>query len=657
MKGCDILEPYLENIFQKFYKEVLSDQYLKTLFKSEEQINELIEKQVKNLKETFYETDEEIKVKYYNLGNLHYDLKIPFVNLLSGVDFIKNEIYKILAEQDVLDLCFFQINTLFEKIKNNLAKSYLDRALEEISTGFNPEYQKFKFFNYHLQWLERLRDVAASLDRSRIPELDSRYCNLGRWFQTKEFELVCGEKKRCSIILELHELIHNTGKSLVFYIFHRKFVEAYLLFKTLNGLSLKIMNELYEIYLNYLNNREERFLSFLSKKLKEIETGYLSIINIRKLRAINEIYGKTTGDYILHVIEKVIKKKLMKNEDLLIKSISGEFLIFTEKNGNNLIKRLKDIKKHVEEYKDFPVNVKVSIGILEFPENLNLSPEDLMKTISILKDKSKQEENFYFANKQEVKEQILPQIKKQFEDFTLITRAISTGEVEVFFQTVVELKSMDIYGLEALVRIKKGNDYIPAGMFIEMAHKLGIIVDLDKVVLRKILEISDIISQKTDVLFINVSLESLKSESFIKLLTESIEFLKTKGIKVILELTEQSFLKNIDVIRFLHEEFGISFAVDDFGTGYSSLKTVIDLSESKLIEILKIDGSLIKEINTSWRNKKIVSLIVAMSKNLDIKTVAEYIENEELLNTIKNMGIEYGQGFGIGKPKPIYEIA
>ena len=651
-----ILEPHIEDVFQKFYDEILSDQYLRTFFKSEEQIKELIKKQVKNLQETFKETDKEIELRYYHLGNLHYDLKIPFVNLLSGVDFIKNEIYKVLAEKEVLDVYFFEINTLFEKIKNSLAKAYLDRSLEEITVGFNPEYKNFKFFSYHVQWLERLKDVATSLDKSRIPELDSRYCNLGRWFHTREFELICGDRKKCFIISELHELIHNTGKSLVFYIFHRKYVEAYLLFKTLNGLSLKIMNELYEVYLNFLNNREEKFLYYLSKRLQEIKAGYLSIINVRKLKAINEIYGKTTGDYILDIVERLIKDKLVKNEDLLIRGISGEFYIFCENNKGKIMEKLKDIKKYIESYKNFPVNVKISIGILEFPENISLSPEDLRKVINTVREKAKHEENFYFADSYEIKEKILPQIKTQFEDFTFVSTAISKEEVDIFFQPVVDLKTGNKYGLEALARIKKDGKYIPAGVFIDPVHRLGIIIDLDKVIIKRILKLSDIISQKTDVLFVNVSPESLKSESFVNLLTDSMKLLKEKGIKVILELTEQSFLKNIEVIRFLHEEFGISFAVDDFGTGYSSLKTVIDLSESKLIEILKIDGSLIKGITSSAKNKKIVSLIVAMSKNLDIKTVAEYIENEKLLQIVKDMGIEYGQGFGIGKPVPISEI-
>lgn len=647
-----IIESQLESIFRKFYEDVLSDEFLRTFFESEQQIKNLIEKQIQNFKETLQEDEKQIEIRYYNLGVIHYDLKIPFINLMSGVDFIKNEIYRYLYEKKLLDEYFFDISSLFEKIKNSLAKGYLDKALDDIVVGFNPEYTRYKFFEYHLQWLEKLKDVARSFDKNRIPELNSKYCNLGRWLNSREFELVCGDSKKCYVINELHEIIHNTGKSLVYYIFHNKFVEAYLLFKTLNGLSLKIMNELYEIYLNYLNNKEERFLYYLSRELEKIKNGFLVVVNIRKLKAINEIYGKKAGDYILETVEKIIKDKFLK-DDILIKGISGEFFIFSEDSKKDLKKRLKELKKSIESYKSFPINIKIVIGTAQIPEGLSLSPEEIRKVLGIVREKAKSENGLYFADAKEVEEKIIPRINVQFKDLEFLNRAISGGKVELFFQPVVNLKLGDTYGFEALARIKKGNNYIPAGAFIDIVHKLGLGVDLDKIVLKKITEYADKIGKMTDVVFINVNPESLKSESFINTLIKGMKALKRKNVKLIVELTEQSFLKSIDVIKFLHDEFGVSFAVDDFGTGYSSLKTVIDLSDSGLIEILKIDGTLIKGMEHSEKNRKIVRMISSMSKNLKMKTVAEFIENRELISSIREMGITLGQGYALGKPQPI----
>ncbi len=649
----EIIEPHIEDIFQKFYKEILSDQFLKTFFDSDDQIRNLIKKQIKNFKETLKEDEKQLEVRYYSLGILHYDLKIPFVNLISGVDFIKNEIYRLLLERKLLDEYFFNVSLMFEKIKNSLAKAYLDRSLEEITVGFKPEYQEYKFFDYHLQWLERLKDIAKSFDKSRIPELDSKHCSLGKWFRSREFSLICGDNKKCFIIQELHELIHNTGKSLVYYIFHKKFVEAYLLFKTLNGLSLKIMNELYEIYFSYLNNKEEKFLYFLSKEIERVKSGYLSVINIRKLKAINEIYGKKTGDYILDSVERLIKDKFIRKDELLIKGISGEFFIFSDNKEKNLKKRLFDLKKSLESNRKLPVSVKVVIGTVQIPERISLTPEEIRKIVGIAREKAKSETGFYFADAREVEKKIVPRINVQLRDSAFVSKAIADEEIDLFFQPVVNLKLGDTYGFEALARIKKEDGYINAGAFIDLLHRLGIIVDLDKLVVKKVILYADKISKVTNTIFINISPESLKSEDFINLLTEGMKTLKRKNIKLIVELTERSFLKNIEIVKFLHEEFGISFAVDDFGTGYSSLKTVIDLSETGLIEILKIDGSLIRDLKYSARNRKIVRLISSMSRNLKIKTVAEFIENKELIKTVREMGIQLGQGYALGKPRQI----
>ncbi|MDQ7055364.1 MAG: CZB domain-containing protein [Persephonella sp.] len=230
MLSYEILEPYMEDIFNRFYEEVLSDEFLKTFFDSDEQIKSLVKRQIQNFKDTLKESDREIELRYYNLGQLHYRKKIPFVNLISGVDFIKNEIYRILIEKNLIDVYFFEVHELFEKIKNVLAYTYLELSFSEIYVGINPEYKDYPFFNYHYNWLLKLKRVIKSRDKNRIPELDSKKCQLGKWLRNREFELMCGDNKKCMIINDIHELIHNTAKSLVFYVFQEKYVEAYLLF-------------------------------------------------------------------------------------------------------------------------------------------------------------------------------------------------------------------------------------------------------------------------------------------------------------------------------------------------------------------------------------------------------------------------------------------
>ncbi|MBK3333340.1 EAL domain-containing protein [Persephonella atlantica] len=657
MLSYEILEPYMEDIFNRFYEEVLSDEFLKTFFDSDEQIKSLVKKQIQNFKETLKESDREIELRYYNLGQLHYRKKIPFVNLVSGVDFIKNEIYRILIEKNLIDVYFFDVHELFEKIKNVLARTYLELSFSEIYVGINPEYKEYPFFNHHYNWLLKLKRVIKSRDKNKIPELDSKNCQLGKWLRSKEFELMCGDNKKCMIINDIHELIHNTAKSLVFYVFQERYVEAYLLFKTLSGLSLKILNELYEIYLSYVNNREERFLYFLSSELKRIKSGSITIINVKRLKAINEIYGKETGDFILEKIEQLIKKNFLKKNELIVRGISGEFFIFSDtKYTKKFEERLQKIKDFVENYKGFPVKVKIYIASVFLPENSSLIPEEIRKIISVVKQKAKERRDFYIAKTEEVEREIIPSVSMKFKDISFISNAISEEKIEIYFQPIVNLKIGDVYGYEALARLEKNGDVIPAGAFIELINRLDLGVDLDRVVLKRVSEHADILKKVAKNLFVNVNAKSLKSESYIESLSEVKDHLKRNRINLIMELTEHALLENVEVVRFLSEEFGIRFAVDDFGTGYSSLKTVIDLADSGLIEVLKIDGELVRGITTSEKNRKIVKMIASMSKNLNTKTVAEFVENPEITALIREMGINYGQGYALGKPQPIDQL-
>ena len=94
-------------------------------------------------------------------------------------------------------------------------------------------------------------------------------------------------------------------------------------------------------------------------------------------------------------------------------------------------------------------------------------------------------------------------------------------------------------------------------------------------------------------------------------------------------------------------EYGCKIAIDDFGSGYSSMENILKLKP----EIIKIDGSLIKDIDTSVESKMIVKSIISMSKELKVKTVAEYVHSEEVFKTVKNLGVDFLQGFYLGKPQ------
>ncbi|MDQ7056866.1 MAG: EAL domain-containing protein [Persephonella sp.] len=121
----------------------------------------------------------------------------------------------------------------------------------------------------------------------------------------------------------------------------------------------------------------------------------------------------------------------------------------------------------------------------------------------------------------------------------------------------------------------------------------------------------------------------------------------------VFEITEQFAIDNIDKLENFVAEKNIKMALDDFGSEYSSIKAVVELTTGKVIKYLKIDGSLIKDMEKSEENFYIVESMVKIAKTLNLKTGAEFIENKNVLETVKSLGIDYTQGFYLGKPKPL----
>jgi len=131
-------------------------------------------------------------------------------------------------------------------------------------------------------------------------------------------------------------------------------------------------------------------------------------------------------------------------------------------------------------------------------------------------------------------------------------------------------------------------------------------------------------------------------------MAKEIIFIKDRSV---FDINEQEFLRNISNITDIKRSYNISFSIDDFGTGNTSFRTLIRISEEKIISYLKIDGSLMKELGNSEEKKNIVRSIVAACKQLGIKTVAENIENEKIYEAVLDIGIDCGQGNYLSQPE------
>ena len=236
-----------------------------------------------------------------------------------------------------------------------------------------------------------------------------------------------------------------------------------------------------------------------------------------------------------------------------------------------------------------------------------------------------------------------------------ITDALRREAVEIHFQPVVELTTRNLYNVEVLARIRTDEGLMAATEFIDSVYQLGEIVELDSQVFRRLGEVAPKVAGITGHLFVNVSPVSLLSSEFRELMSRTMDGLRAEGLGMVmvLELTEQAIVEHLDIIQELHRRHDVKFAVDDFGTGYSSIKTVSDLAVSKVISHLKLDGSLIRELGRSREAYKVVLAIANLARSLDLKVVAEHVESEAILDRLRTIGVELGQGKLFDMPLPL----
>jgi len=243
-------------------------------------------------------------------------------------------------------------------------------------------------------------------------------------------------------------------------------------------------------------------------------------------------------------------------------------------------------------------------------------------------------------------------IQKTFYAEKLVKTAIENELFTFFYQPYFESKSLKLAGFEALLRIKNKTRIIPPSEFIDFLENSSYLKDVESYILRKNIEILK--GWKVPI-SINLSFAGIESLDILRIFKSFEKAMKGLPSHFILEITERKLAKDIEktkkVLGVL-KAYNTKIALDDFGTGYSSLNYLKDLP----IDIVKIDKSFIKLMLKDNRTYCIVENIIKLAKSLGIKTVAEGIETEEEMETLRALGCDYLQGFLFSPPLPPEEV-
>lgn len=401
-----------------------------------------------------------------------------------------------------------------------------------------------------------------------------------------------------------------------------------------------ILSQVYTDNLTKLPNRLE-----LINKLDGRDKNSLMLINIDDFTSINDYFGHSLGDYILTSLADILREYFANSNATVYKLPSDEYaviyenVISTEVLKSNVKSLIKYIHNLTFKYKQEKIQISVTIGAaLIMTSTIGIRHADL----ALKHAKREHVPYIIFENTDELSDKMEQNI--QMASITRI--AIKNNKIIPYYQPIINLKTNEIHSQEALARLVKNDEsvigphlFIPTAQKMRMYSKITYMI-FDQIVLDILkyrinfsvnLSIEDILDQKTR----KYLLKKLSQNDIAKYLT--FEILETQEIED--DLIINKFIKDV-------QNIGAKIAIDDFGSGFANFQHMTRIKANTM----KIDGSLIKIVDTDQNARLVVETIVAFARKLNMKIVAEHIHSKEVLDVVKEIGIDYGQGFYLAEP-------
>jgi diguanylate cyclase (GGDEF)-like protein/PAS domain S-box-containing protein len=398
----------------------------------------------------------------------------------------------------------------------------------------------------------------------------------------------------------------------------------------------------------------------------------LCYLDFDHFRVINETLSYAAGDEYLRRISLILQQRVRKT-DILARLGGDEFgLILYQCNLEQARKVLQTICaeiqafKFVWEEKSFSCSVSAGISVLSAQ---SMSPSQMLiaanSACEIAKSKGRNRIHVYQPDDRDI---AVAQAGTQW--IPRLYRALEENQFCLYFQPIipVEVKS-PVCGqtfcasFEILLRLQDDlGGLIAPGHFIPVAEQYGLMHLLDRWVIRNLFQYLE--CQTIETLYpeqegadgylfmVNLSGASLNDDQFLDFVKAQFAAYSVAPHMICFEITETMAITNLNKAIHLIQQLkaiGCSFALDDFGSGMSSLAYLKNLP----IDYLKIDGVFIKDIAHNPVDCKIVEAIHHMAHAMGIQTIAEFVENTEILTTLKTLGINYAQGYGIARPAPL----
>ena len=406
----------------------------------------------------------------------------------------------------------------------------------------------------------------------------------------------------------------------------------------------------------------EREIASLIKQSHKDSSHVLILLDIDGFKMINDVCGFEGGDQLLQTITSMLGSYISKGAKLA-RTGDDEFGILVANNGINQGYQIAETGRRALEKLQFnwqgmSLDVSASVGILAI-EPLGGTPAELLKAVSsacsLAKEAGRNCSRVYQPTDQEFERR-----QRLIKSVPVIEKALENNRIQLFGQLISPLfpgEDNDHY--EILLR-PLGDDGKPGNPeeFIQAAERYDRMRAVDRWVINAFFSWARENSAQLDDIggfTINISGNSINDEGFRGFLKDQLGSIPVPAEKVGFEITETAMVTNMTRANLLIDDIGqrgCKFYLDDFGSGYASYSYLKDLP----VDVIKIDGIFIKDILEEKSSYAMVKSITEIAHYMEKKVIAEYVENEAIMVTLRELDVDFAQGYGVGTPLALQKL-
>ena len=409
---------------------------------------------------------------------------------------------------------------------------------------------------------------------------------------------------------------------------------------------------------------EKRLNRILSTSRKDKSEHALLYLDLDQFKLVNDTCGHIAGDELLHQVGILLKNEVRKR-DTIARLGGDEFGVLMEHCSLKQAKRVAEkLRKTIDKYRflweDKHFNIGVSIGLVTIDETLG-DVTDILKRADAAcyaaKEQGRNRIHLYHVDDEQ-----LSKLHGEMQWVSQINQALEEDRFSIVYQKIIPLTKGSNFNknkfYELFINMNLNGEIISPGKFLPAAERYGIVPKIDRWMIHSSFDFFVKNRPILDSIYkisINLSGHSLSDDGFLDFVIDCFDKSGMEANKVCFEITETAAIANLARANIFIEKLkaiGCMFALDDFGSALSSFAYLKTLQ----VDFLKIDGFFVKDINDDPIDYAMVKSINEIGHEMGIQTIAEFVETKQILEKLKDLKVDYAQGYYLGKPEPLFEI-